>query len=173
MPPVGVVIPGNGGFARTGQEAGAGAANRQATMMTSFTRRRLFLLFLVCASSAGCAPRPPVPPLAGVWQGEARAGEASVPTQWEFGTDGTLRVTLTLPQGTLTASGTYAVQGDLLTRRMTARTVTVGGDQRAVVLASPSETQFGYRLAGQTLTLTPADAGPPLTLSRIGYPIGN
>ena len=121
----------------------------------------------------GCAkPPPPLQPLAapqplvGHWQGPMMAGDAAVPSAWDIRADGTQSVTLTLPQGAVTAVGTWAAQGGVLTERTTIRIVVLGGEQKTVVLASPMETTFACHLQGDTLTLTRPDTHQRIVLAR-------
>ncbi len=94
------------------------------------------------------------------------AGNAALPTVWVIRADGTQSLTLTLPQGAMTAQGTWAAMGGVLTERTTARVVVFGKEQKAVTLASPIETTFAYQIAGDTLTLTRPDTHQQIVLTR-------
>lgn len=94
------------------------------------------------------------------------SGNAAVPSVWEIRADGTQSLTLTLPQGTMTAQGTWTSQAGILTQRTTARVVVLGGEQKVAPLASPMETTFAYRLTGDTLTLTRPGTRGQITLTR-------
>jgi len=134
-----------------------------------FSRRAALAGMLLCAALAGCAkPPPPAPPLVGHWEGVMASGNASVPSEWEMRADGTLSLTLTLPQGAMTAQGTWATQGGVLTQRTTVRTVALGGEQKSAPLASPLETTFAYQLRGGTLTLTRPGTREQIVLTREG-----
>lgn len=129
--------------------------------------RAVLPLALLGVLPAGCArPFPPAQPLVGHWRGVTAAGDAAVPSAWEIRSDGTQSVTLTLPQGTMTAEGTWTTQAGLLTERTTIRAMTLGAEQRTVVLAGPMETTFAYRLQGDTLTLTRPDTHQRIVLTR-------
>jgi len=93
------------------------------------------------------------------------SGNAAVPSVWEIRADGTQSLTLTLPQGAMTAQGTWMAQAGVLTQRTTARVV-LGGEPNVVRLASPMETTFAYQLQGDTLTLTRPDTHLPIVLTR-------
>ncbi len=124
---------------------------------------------LLSAALAGCAERPPpAPPLVGEWHGTMAAGSAAVPSVWEIRADGTQALTLTLPQGAMTAQGTWTDQHGVLTERTTARVIVLGGEPKVVLLASPMETTFAYQIAGDTLTLTRPDTRQQITLTRQG-----
>ena len=153
------------------QEFTPPAANRQANMTvpthSRSARRAALPAALLCAALAGCAtPPPPAPPLVGRWQGTMMDGPAAVPSVWEIRSDGTQSQTLTLPQGAVTAQGTWAARSGVLTERTTARSVVLGAEQKAVTLASPLETTFTYQLTGDTLTLTQPDTHQTITLTR-------
>lgn len=94
------------------------------------------------------------------------SGNASVPSEWEMRADGTFSLTLVLPQGAMTAQGTWAAQGGVLTQRTTARVVVLGGEPIVVRLASPLEATFAYHLQGDTLTLTQPGMRRQITLTR-------
>ena len=129
--------------------------------------RTVLPVILLSAALAGCAKTPPpAQPLVGRWQGTMAAGNAAVPSAWEIRSDGTQSLTLTLPQGAMTAQGTWAAQNGVLTQRTAARVVTVGGEQKVVPLASPMETTFAYQLTGDTLTLTRPDTHQQVVLTR-------
>lgn len=96
------------------------------------------------------------------------AGNAAVPSRWEIGADGTQSLTLTLPQGAITAQGTWTAQAGVLTERTTARVIVLGGETKVVPLANPMETAFAYQLTGDTLTLTRPDTHQQITLTREG-----
>jgi len=93
------------------------------------------------------------------------SGNAAVPSVWEIRADGTQSLTLTLPQGAMTAQGTWTAQSGALTERTTARLV-LGGEPKVVLLASPMETTFAYQLRGDTLTLTRPGTRLPIVLTR-------
>lgn len=93
-------------------------------------------------------------------------GNAAIPSVWELRADGTQSLTLTLPQGAMTAQGTWTAQGSVLTQRTTARVVVLGGEPIVVRLASPLETTFAYQLQGDTLTLTQPSTHRQITLTR-------
>ena len=129
--------------------------------------RAILPLALLSVLLVGCAkPSSPIHPLVGHWQGTITAGNAAVPSAWEMRADGTQSVTLRLPQGAMTAEGTWAAAGGVLTERATARVVVLGGDRKTVALASPMETAFAYQLQGDTLTLTRPDTHQRVVLTR-------
>ncbi len=139
----------------------------------SISRRAALALALLGLLPAGCAvPLPPLQslaaaqPLVGRWRGAMAGGNAAVPSIWEMRADGTQSVTLTLPQGAMTAEGTWVAEGGVLTERTTIRTIALGGEQKTVVLAGPMETMFTYQLQGDTLTLTRSDGHQRVVLRR-------
>jgi len=133
----------------------------------SFSRCAALAGLLLSAALAGCAKLPPpAPPLVGRWQGAMASGNASVPSEWDLRADGTLSLTLTLPQGAMTALGTWSAQGGLLTQRTTARAVVLGDEQKSAPLTSPLETTFAYQLQGDTLTLTRPNTHEQIVLAR-------
>jgi len=154
------------------QETTLSASNRQANMavplhLRSVRRRALLLVALLSVLGTGCAKRPsPIQPLVGHWQETMADGNAAVPSAWEIRADGTQSLTLTLPQGAMTAQGTWTAQAGVLTQRTTARVVVLGGNPNIVRLASPMETAFTYQLQGDTLTLTRPDTHQQITLTR-------
>lgn len=94
------------------------------------------------------------------------SGNAAVSSEWEMRADGTFSLTLTLPQGAMTALGTWAAQGGVLTQRTTARTVALGDEHKSAPLASPMEATFAYQLQDGTLTLTRPGTHEQIVLTR-------
>ena len=132
-----------------------------------FSRRAALTALLLCAALASCVkPSPPAQPLAGRWQGVMASGNASVPSEWDLRGGGTFSLTLTLPQGAMTALGTWSAQGGVLTQRTTARAVVLGTKQKSTPLANSLETTFAYQLQGGTLTLTRPGTREQIVLTR-------
>jgi hypothetical protein len=94
------------------------------------------------------------------------AGNVTIPSVWEIRADGTQSLTLTLPQGAMTAQGTWTARNGVLTERTTARVIVLGGEQKVMPLVNPMETAFPYQLIGDTLTLTRPDTHQTITLAR-------
>ncbi len=156
------------------QETGASPANRQGRMDAPkplrFRRcRRLIpplLSLALCAALAGCGARTPAQRIVGIWQGRMTAGSVTVPARWELHADGTQSVALTLPQGLLTAEGTYLLHDGTLTRRTTSRVVVLNGEKKAMPLINPMETTYQCQVTEDTLTLTQPDTQETITLTR-------
>ncbi len=137
------------------------------TQLRPVRRRAALPVALLSVLSAGCAkPAPPAQPLVGHWQGTMAAGNVTIPSVWEIRADGTQSLTLTLPQGAMTAQGTWTAWNGVLTERTTARVIVLGGEQKVMPLVNPMETAFPYQLIGDTLTLTRPDTHQTITLAR-------
>lgn len=155
------------------QEIAFRMSNKQANMTFIIGLRTLWCRLTLSAAFLGLLPfgcgKPPLPPqpLVGHWQGVVASGNAVVPSVWEIRADGTQSQTLTLPQGTMTAQGTWTATSSSLTQRTTARIVILGGEQKTMPLANPMETTLLCQLHGDTLTLTQPDTHQQTMLTRV------
>ena len=138
--------------------------------LAHFRRCRHLIPSLLCltlsAALVGCGARTPAQMLVGTWQGSMTTGSVSVPCRWALRTDGKQSVTLTLPQGLLTAQGTFMFQDGTLTRRTTARIVVLNGEKKVQPLVNPMETAYQCQVTEDTLTLTRPDTPETITLTR-------
>ncbi len=134
----------------------------------SHTRRcrRNIPFLLACTVFAGCAARTPVQTIAGDWRGSMKTGNLTVPCRWELHEDGTQTVTATLPQGLLTAQGTFMFHDDTLTQRTTTRMIVLNGEKKVMPLVNPMEATYQCQLTEDTLTLTKPDTLEKIMLTR-------
>ena len=143
------------------------------TVPRSRQSRRVFqalLALILLAPGCGVRTHTPSLPLSaavvGRWRGAVRSGPVSVPSEWTLGPDGSQSITLTFPQGALTASGTFTVQGGQLTARTTSRSFALGDSVRAQPLTDANETTYAAAVSGDTLTLTRPDTQETIILTR-------
>ena len=114
----------------------------------------------------GCGSRPVAERLVGHWHGTSTSSGVSVPADWQFNRDGSETDSLSLPQGALTAQGTWAIHAPLLTQRTTSRSVVIGGQQKKMLLLNPMESTYRCTLTDNTLSLTRPEAQETITLRR-------
>jgi len=114
----------------------------------------------------GCGPQTAAEKLVGHWHGIDSTGRVSAVADWQFSSDGTETASLSLPQGTLTAQGTWALHAGMLTQRTTSRAIVLGGQQKRMHLVNPLEAIYQCVLASETLTLTRPETHEIITLTR-------
>lgn len=136
--------------------------------MTTPRHSRRFLLMALAAGLllSGCAARTPSQGLVGRWHGIYRTGNVSAESEWEFNRSGTETFALTLPQGKVLAEGTWTLRAGNLTQRTNKRTIDIDGQQKTILLVTPTQSVYSCVVAVDTLTLTRQDTQETFVLRR-------
>ena len=138
-----------------------GSQNNSFTLSASGRAGEGFpLLFLLLLLLSGCAKHGPGLP--GTWSGVVPLpGGGTTPSRLTLNPGGTF---LSESEGR-GSGGTYTVEDNILSETYTL--YVSNGVTHALPPDAPRHTErFGFRLNGDTLTLTPQDGGTPVTLSR-------
>ena len=126
----------------------------------------LLVVCLIPSLLGGCHHPTDSESLVGHWHGQSHTGSVSVPVEEQFRRNGMETITVTLPQGTLIAEGTWTLRSGVLTQVTTTRATMIAGQQKKVTLGSPMEVVYHSTLAGDQLTLTRPEMQETIRLMR-------